>query len=741
MLFLPQPERTVKVQLGQASRRASGGLLTGNAIDTISTMKNRVHVLLFALCVSVVYSGLSARGLPVLWGDETWQLQIDPASGALVRLENRSDPHHMNWLREPGRWERSKWIADTSAEPITLDGQWGLVETSQTGLLHAGKVQQLSEKAWEAVYVTASLTVTVRRELDTSGELAESYTFKNTGALTLDLPMGSVAFRAPLFDQYPDAKRSLFARCHTHVWMGGSSAWINAMRMGGEAPHLGLVVTEGSLDAYSQRGGTLSDRGVFLLHPAAMKLDPGQSKTIAWRLFWHKGWDDFFAKLGTRNGFVHMSARQYTVTAGESLEITAESAGSLEGAKLLANGESVRVQARGGRLEATIPTTKPGELFIELINNGQKTWLRANVVPLSDELIAARVKFIIECQQRNAPGDPLDGAYLSFDNETGKQVHDAKVNDRNAGRERLAMGVLGALYLPLCQDEAFKAKLTGSLARYATFIARELEDDSGVVYNSIGRSGTGRLYNYPWVAHFHLAMYRATADASQLDRFVRVMRTYYARGGAKFYAIGIPATEGLKALDQAGRTEERAELIENLRMQADHFLKTGPNYPVSEVNYEQAIVGPAVQLLAEMYLITGEKSYLEGAKRQMPLLEAFCGKQPDHRLNEVAIRHWDDYWFGKLQLYGDTFPHYWSTINAMAYAYFGRATGEQSWLTRADIVLKANLSLFEPDGRATCAHLYPLTCNARPTAKNDPWANDQDWALINLLTIRGILKP
>ena len=60
----------------------------------------------------------------------------------------------------------------------------------------------------------------------------------------------------------------------------------------------------------------------------------------------------------------------------------------------------------------------------------------------------------------------------------------------------------------------------------------------------------------------------------------------------------------------------------------------------------------------------------------MPLLEAFAGQQPDHRLHEVAIRHWDDYWFGKLKVYGDTFLHYWSTENGAAHALMAQATGQ-----------------------------------------------------------------
>lgn len=694
----------------------------------------------FIFLVAIVIAKLNAQENPIAWGDGIWRLQTDQASGALVHIENKSDVQHMNWLREAGHWERRNWIADASTNAVTLDGQWGLVETPLTGTLHAAQLRKLSDQAWEAVYVSASLTVTVRRELASNDVLEESCTFKNTSALALDFPLGSVGITAPLFDQYPDAQRSLAARCHVHLWAGGNSAWLNAMRMGTAPPHLGMVVTQGSLDAYSQRGGTISDRGVFLLHPAAMKIAPGKTATIAWKLFWHKGWDDFFSKLGASNDFVRLTAKTYTVTVGEPLEISAESKSSLESAKLSANGNAIAVKAQGGHLHATIPTTKTGEVFVELRNGEKKTWLRANVIASPDELLGARVKFIVRHQQRNAPGDPLDGAYLAFDNETGRQIYDT-ANDHNAGRERMAMGVLGAMYLPLCHDETFKTELKNSLLRYDAFVSRELEDDSGVVYGSIGRTRPQRLYNFPWAARFHLAMYRATGDTNQLDRFIRIIRAFYSRGGAKYYAIGIPITDGLTALDQAGRAQERAELLANFQAQADYLLQRGLGYPHFEVNYEQSIVAPAVQLLAEIYLVTGNKSYLDGAKQQMPLLEAFCGKQADFRLNEVALRHWDDYWFGKMHLYGDTLPHYWSTLNAVAYAYYGRAIADSNWFTRADTVLKSNLSLFHADGSASCAHLYPLMCNGQSAGTNDPWANDQDWALVNLLAVRSLSKP
>ena len=699
--------------------------------------------LVFAAHLLAIVASPMADAAPESFGDDVWRLQLDPATGALVHIENATDAKHMNWLRDAGHWAGRNWTAPEFAETTTLDGQWGLVQTTHTGLLYLAKSVRISERAWEASYVGATLTVTIRRELTGDGTLTETYTFKNTGQIALNFPAGSVAITAPLFDQYPDTKLSLDARCHTHLWMGGASAWINAMRMGTEPPHLGLVVTEGAFESYSQRGGTFNDRGVFLLHPAAMSIKAGDSVKVAWKLFWHSGWDDFFAKLATTPGFVRLTAKDYTVSVGQPLEVTAQSASSLAEAQLFANDQPVAMHQSGaGPIIATIPTTAAGDIRVELVTgtaaHERRHFLSAHVTPPFEALLDARVQFIVRKQQRNAPGTPLDGAYLAYDNETGEQIYRTK-NDHNAGRERVGMGVLGALYLPLVRDEAFKVELQQSLRRYSDFVARELENETGEVFNDAGRKRMHRPYNHAWVAHFHVAMYRATGDSTQLDRFVRVIRNYYqAQHGDRFYAIGLPVRESLAALREAGRTAEYDEVRGLFRRHADYLLQNGINYPRSEVNFEQSIVAPSVQMLAEFSLATGEAAYLEGATAQMPILEAFAGRQPDARLNEISIRHWDDFWFGKLAVYGDTMPHYWSAINGLAYAYYGLATKNPAWLRRAETVVKGNLSLFNPDGSAGAAHLYARTTNGVAGARNDPWANDQDWALVYLLTLRAL---
>jgi hypothetical protein len=672
------------------------------------------------------------------WGDAEWRLRLDTNTGALVQIAQARDPRAINWLREAGHWEQLTWKPDTTAEAPRRGGPWGLVETAYTGPLNTPtQINRVSDRAWEITYVAATLTIVVRRELGDDGTLRERYTFTNTGLLPLDLPVGAVSFTAPLFDQYPNARDSLAARCHVHLWMGGSGAWINAVRMSGAGPDLGFVLTEGALEAYSQRGGAINDRGVFLLHPAVMRLEPGAKATFSWQLFWHKGWEDFFAQLERAPGFFRLEASRYTVPVGTPLEISGVASAPLAGARLLVEGQPVPATIAGNKLTATVPTLRPGELRVELEQNGRRTRLRAMVTPDPLELIKQRVEFIISRQQRRAVGDPLDGAYLIFDNNSGQQVYAENFSDHNAGRERVAMGVLVALYLPHCRDEALRHRIRLSLEGYLAFVKRELQDESGKVYSSIGRRDSDRRYNFPWVAQLHLAMYRATGEAEHLRDFARTCRAYYAQGGAKFYCIGMPVLAGLQALEKAGMTSDRTTLLRWFRAQADHILELGADYPSAEVNYEQSIVAPAVQMLLEVHRATGDAKYLDGARQQLVFLEAFNGRQPDHHLHDVAIRHWDDYWFGQRAVYGDTFPHYWSTLTGNVFALYADITGDAIYRHRAEASFDNALSLFSPDGRASCAYVYPLTTNGQPGAFYDPWANDQDWALVNWLEWRN----
>ena len=116
------------------------------------------------------------------------------------------------------------------------------------------------------------------------------------------------------------------------------------------------------------------------------------------------------------------------------------------------------------------------------------------------------------------------------------------------------------------------------------------------------------------------------------------------------------------------------------------------------------------------------------SEKILAVLELFSGFQPDYHMYEVGIRHWDGYWFGGNRIFGDTYPHYWSSITGNVYALYHELTGKAEYKTLAEANLRGSLSLFFPDGSASCAMVYPRTVNGRAANSYDPWANDQDWA-------------
>ena len=67
--------------------------------------------------------------------------------------------------------------------------------------------------------------------------------------------------------------------------------------------------------------------------------------------------------------------------------------------------------------------------------------------------------------------------------------------------------------------------------------------------------------------------------------------------------------------------------------------------------------------------------------------------------------------------------------------HMGIATNDQTYMARAEGILRANMALFTPDGRGSCAWLYPVTVDGRTGHYADPYANDQDWALVHTLEV------
>ncbi len=672
------------------------------------------------------------------WGSIAVSAQVvmkpHPGTGGISRLTIAGDSLSMNWLTATDG-SQYKWITEKYA--------WGLGYTTVTddhlSLKHTwNRPERINADGSEVLYrLNEALTLTVTRQKD-DDDIVERYCFTNHGPHQLSL--SETGIYTPFNDNYPDAQQCIRRRTHAHIWTGGSGAYVNALRMGAFAPHLGLMVTEGAVVDYEiwERGRKKANsqtRGLFAMMLPEVVLRPGESYAMSWRLFKHGGNADFCQKLLQRGG-VWVKSDKYVYVKGETSRIALRSERELKNCKAKLNGVPIEMTREGNEYVVTTPLNQEGEARFDFFyDGGKQTHALCLVTSDIDELIDNRIDFIRTRQQMNNPADPRYSAFMVYDNE-GDSIYlndtpNCNPVDRDEGAERIGMGLLMARrYL-----QNHNAQLKESVLRYVKFVREKLQTPEYVTYSSVDQKGRNRGYNYMWTAGLFFHAYQMTGDKQYaLDGF-HTLEAMYRQFGYGFYAIEIPAQLALESLKKAGLTKEYNQLLKEFKRSGDEFVKNGVNYPKHEVNFEQSIVAPAVHFLEQLYLITGEQKYLDEVKRQMPVVEAFNGFQPSFHLNDIAIRHWDGHWFGKREMFGDTFPHYWSAITAAVFHLYARITGEQAFQHRAENIVRGNLCLFTKDGRGSCAYLHPYRVNGVKAQFYDPYANDQDWALYYYLTV------
>ncbi|MCA0755799.1 hypothetical protein KP806_12140 [Paenibacillus sp. N4] len=642
---------------------------------------------------------------------QTANFQVEfSENDTILKLVHPNDPYQMNWAGELGKW---------------------------------GQVKMKS-----------GLDVSVNRQSTADGKLKETYVFTNRTEYDVYVRKDDIGVYATFPDQYDSADVCKTQRSHAHIWCGRESSYIMGLRMGGIAPHLGLVLTAGSIANYSIErdiSHSSNHRGSMILHPAPFILPPGASYTLEWELFWHEGKDDFYAKLRDYPHYVHVEADKYVLFSGEKSRIAiSHTMPSLDQVSLTREGKELPFTTAGNTLFVEDGYSLPGEYKYDIRLNSTETYCVVLVLPTLERLIKARCEFIVRNQQCHRPDSRLNGAYLIYDNEDGDMYY-SHYHDHNGGRERFGMGVLIATYLRVFRPEN-AGELEHSLLKYVEYIERELFDaESGEVYNDIGRNNDiHRLYNYTWLAILYMELFNLFEEQSSLVKMSNIMHAFYKNGGgAKWgsdpkeqelhafgglYPIELPIRDMIRLLRENGLTIQADSLFSLFAKHAETIRKIGTSYPPSEVKYEQAIVAPAANILIQMYGLNGDEGELTAFREHLRLLELFSGGQPDYNLHEVAIRHWDGYWFGKRRLYGDTFPHYWSGLSGRVYAEYASVTGDERYARLAERSLRGVLSLFKEDGSASCARLFPLSINDVPGKFDDPWANDQDWALYFMLS-------
>lgn len=648
-------------------------------------------------------------------GYAQFQIGINENTGALNRISNAKDEHKMNWIFSSAPADSVKWQQPSQ--------DWGLgqYQTDERG----AEIQKWETPVWKTIsgntasllYKTDVLNVLVKRHPE-GIYYVETYTFTNNTSKPVNIKRLGVF--TPFNDNYPDARTCATNRCNAHIWAGMYASYVNALRMNGRGPHLGLVLTQGALEGYnidnrSPGNGWSNARGTISLEAPSFILKPGQKYVLQWKMFWHKGWDDFYVKAKNL-GFVQAKADKYVIAKGEhmTIDVDALPAAGLKQKKLLITGN------------------EPGEYSRKIyFANGKKhTVLNYLVISSPKQILEKRARFIVAHQQMNDTADRRYSAYMVYDNDVNKIVAEVSKTvspaDRNEGAERLGMGVFIAKWLQGNQDETVKR----SLLRYAKFVRTKLQDADYKTFSNVTNDSNPRGYNYPWVASFYLQLFKLTGEQQYLLDYYGTMRRFFKEFQHHFYGIDIRIKEGIEALSLAGLHTEKTNLLRDYQLFGDYIIQNGIYYPKHEVNYEQSIVAPAVTALCELYLVTKEEKYLTAAKLQLASLEAFNGKQPDVHLYDIGIRHWDGFWFGKEERLGDTMPHYWSALTAISFYRYYQCTGDKSYAQRAKGIVKNNLLNFKEDGKASCAYLYPETLNGKPGKYYDAYANDQDWALV-----------
>lgn len=546
----------------------------------------------------------------------------------------------------------------------------------------------------------------------------ETYEVRNVAEEPIAI--GSLAVSTPYRDLYSSSRESLNGAVHAHLWTGGADSWAWAVPMDGSRPGLGLQLTEGELWAYSvesRDAGTGSNiRGHLYLHvtdharaPHAMGgqpqvvLQPGDSYRWTWQLGWYATLEAFHA---TRKPLI--DATTLVAEVGESIPI------------------QLADHATG---PVTVTSETAGTQYVEATDG--KVRSRVNVLfhePLR-EVVERRVRFVLDHQRPVELSDSRRFSFVPYDNETGLRVLSGAWRDWSDARERIGT----ALLLQATRDRSWgdRDELDEALAGYQRFVTEYLLAEDGTVADDSLHESRPRLYNFPWFARFFLGQ-------GDVATAVRIIDRYYELGGDHFLAfdLGPILRELAKVPEVSGRMRE------HLARHARAFLDYGDDLPPHEVNYEQSMVAPLLELLIAAHQEAPDSFDPGELTRRLPWLTAFAADQPDVRLRHIPIRHWDGYWFGLLRLWGDVFPHYWSILSAAVYLTWPRellTSTEASQLTDAGhAILRANLVNFHPDGSATCAFVYPSAVNHRPAHVADPLANDQDWALAYALRL-GII--
>lgn len=581
--------------------------------------------------------------------------------------------------------------------------------------------------------------------------LYERYEFFNDSPRYLLLD--ELGIYSGFYDTYAVGEDILSRRATEHIWAGGDLSWIAAVRQNGRPPHVGLITTQGRADGYHVDAVSTSNvRGAVALVGYGVRIPAGGTYVVSRVILPFESQEAFERLISERTGFPRLDCGRMTVEQGEPVELTLR--GDKRPDRICLDG--FEGTEEGGRVRfAPLPS---GPHTCRVHCGDRVARMNFYVLPPIRDLLEARAEYIIERQQVRDPEDPLFGAYMPYDTERERilrlcDVEDAyySVPDRNEARERLAMGAfLARWYRGRSTERALR-----SLRAYSDFLERMLIDENDDIWDCYLHQEAAKYYgngltlvqngeldmrfrscNLGFFAAFYYEMTMLTGEDRYYDRLIRLIDAAYRRYGHAS-GLGMWRFDALKEMRRRGDTRSASRLLAQLKEETDRLRASAESFSAGEVAYEQGNSANGTTLLCEMYLLEQDESLIPAIEHQLRLMETFEGNQPDYRLRHIPVRHWDGFWFGLYELWGDTMPHYWDTASAYAHARYALVSGDMRHMDRAKEIFYANLSLIQPCGAPSNLFIYPDKVDGRPGRTLDPIANDQDYAWYFYLKIFG----
>ncbi|WP_413353811.1 hypothetical protein [Microbacterium sp. 1P06AB] len=554
----------------------------------------------------------------------------------------------------------------------------------------------------------------------------ESYRFTNVGDRPIEIT--GLAVQTPFADLYPGALDALTRRVHAHIFTGGEWSWVAAQPMDGSGPVLGLTLTEGALWGYSvetRNAGTISNaRGHLVLHATdrarvpdafggqpVIKLAPGATYSLAWELAWYEDISAFTRQAPTPAEF-----STYSATVGEMITVRTSQVVTAD----------VGVTVTPSETDVLLTATTPGIYGVRIGGGSRTEVLFHDTVR---DTVRKRARYVLDYQRSAERPGLLAHAILPVDTRTRLTQPTNGWNDWTDGSERIGVALMiqHALMRGWLDADADVA-----LDGWADFARRYLIDDTAAPRRGSQQQHAGiRLYDSPWLSRFFLLRHRQHGRPADLELAASLLERGFELGLSRILTIGFSevACAVSDALEHDGQLTRAAAIRQEVVSSARHFAARGSDLPGHEVAYEQAIVAPLLNLLIDAHRLTGDDEFQDAIGARLPWLLAFGGPQPHARLNGVAIRHWDGYWFGQRRQWGDVFPHYWSALTASVLLRLPQPLHTPHTDELAETILRANMVNYGVDGSATCAFVMPTSVDGVPAHFADPLANDQDFHL------------